>query len=746
MMHTMKKMIRGINTLIILVAAAATMYGQINLSGKKIHELPALPSNIVDTNYLLIEADPINGKPYKVKKSTLIIGSSGVVDGNKGDITVSGLSWTINGSSVQNGKLAMMANNTIKGNVSGTTASPQDITTSNLATVLGVDAKMGYADTASLSNRINSKQATLISGTNLRTINGNTLLGSSDLVISGSFTWGNATGDIANETELVDSLRKKQDTIPLGTTSQYYRGDKTWQTLNKTAAGLANVDNTSDLDKPISNATTFALSQKQAQLVSGTNIKTINNLDLLGSGNLTIGGGGGSQTLDQTLAYGNTTDTTMGIGVGSINASAQVEIASTTKGFLPPRMTTSQVNAISSPAEGLHAYDLTTHKPKFHNGTGWRSFATIVETQNNIGIGVDALGVLTSGTDNAYIGFGAGLSLTTGSRNIGIGLYAGANVIDGVGSVAIGYQALFSATNPVGSTAIGYGTLRNVTTGDQNTGIGYNAGYGITNGIWNTFVGAQSGYVTTTGRYNTSIGAVSLATNDTGWYNTAIGAGALSGILTDHNTAIGYLSQDLGVDGSNNTSVGSESAAFGLHNHNVTAFGFRAIRWASDTNTIAIGQYALANTKPSNNTIAIGSLIGYPEYYLNAKYNSNILIGNEIGISNATVDTIMNNNIIIGHGITTELDSVIIIGMASQTKTYINTGSIIVGGSASPVTSAQIEMNSTTKGFLPPRMTKTQRDAISSPATGLVIYQTDNTPGLRCYNGTNWMRYTETAD
>jgi hypothetical protein len=43
-------------------------------------------------------------------------------------------------------------------------------------------------------------------------------------------------------------------------------------------------------------------------------------------------------------------------------------------------------------------------------------------------------------------------------------------------------------------------------------------------------------------------------------------------------------------------------------------------------------------------------------------------------------------------------------------------------------------------------MTKTQRDAISSPVAGLAIYQTDNTPGLRVYNGTNWMKYTETAD
>lgn len=69
-----------------------------------------------------------------------------------------------------------------------------------------------------------------------------------------------------------------------------------------------------------------------------------------------------------------------------------------------------------------------------------------------------------------------------------------------------------------------------------------------------------------------------------------------------------------------------------------------------------------------------------------------------------------------------------------------------IGSMSNAVQSAQLEISSTTKGFLPPRMTKTQRDAISSPATGLVIYQTDNTPGLRCYNGTNWMRYTETAD
>ena len=62
-------------------------------------------------------------------------------------------------------------------------------------------------------------------------------------------------------------------------------------TISKSDVGLGNVDNTSDINKPISTATQAALNQKQNTLVSGTNIKTINNQSLLGSGNITIQGG-----------------------------------------------------------------------------------------------------------------------------------------------------------------------------------------------------------------------------------------------------------------------------------------------------------------------------------------------------------------------------------------------------------------------------------------------------------------------
>lgn len=56
----------------------------------------------------------------------------------------------------------------------------------------------------------------------------------------------------------------------------------------KTALALNNVDNTSDANKPISSATQTALDAKQATLVSGTNIKTVNGTSVLGSGNIAI--------------------------------------------------------------------------------------------------------------------------------------------------------------------------------------------------------------------------------------------------------------------------------------------------------------------------------------------------------------------------------------------------------------------------------------------------------------------------
>jgi hypothetical protein len=86
-----------------------------------------------------------------------------------------------------------------------------------------------------------SKQDTLVSGTNIKTINSTSLLGSGNVAV--------------------------EPTITATTSADYYRGDKTFATLNKAAVGLGNVDNTSDANKPVSTATQTALDAKTNKLV-----------------------------------------------------------------------------------------------------------------------------------------------------------------------------------------------------------------------------------------------------------------------------------------------------------------------------------------------------------------------------------------------------------------------------------------------------------------------------------------------
>ena len=70
-----------------------------------------------------------------------------------------------------------------------------------------------------------------------------------------------------------------------------------------------------------------------------------------------------------------------------------------------------------------------------------------------------------------------------------------------------------------------------------------------------------------------------------------------------------------------------------------------------------------------------------------------------------------------------------------------NNGSSVAIGTTQVVTSAVLNLASTNSGLLIPRMTKTQKDAINSPTTGLLIFQTDNTPGFYYYNGTLWVTF-----
>ena len=75
-------------------------------------------------------------------------------------------------------------------------------------------------------------------------------------------------------------------------------------------------------------------------------------------------------------------------------------------------------------------------------------------------------------------------------------------------------------------------------------------------------------------------------------------------------------------------------------------------------------------------------------------------------------------------------------GSSTAHATLASTGNLLIG-TTTDVASSKLTIESTTQGFLPPRMTTAQRDLISSPAAGLIIYNT-STNKHQGYNGSTW--------
>ena len=106
------------------------------------------------------------------------------------------------------------------------------------------------------------------------------------------------------------------------------------------------------------------------------------------SGTINEAGGGGTKVIagtyyNPTIIGGTNyshycyyaTSGAMIINSSTPNASAILQADSTTQGFLPPRMTTTQINAIASPAVGLMAYNTTLDCPVFYSAGGWRKIS-----------------------------------------------------------------------------------------------------------------------------------------------------------------------------------------------------------------------------------------------------------------------------------------------------------------------------------------------------------------------------------
>lgn len=174
-----------------------------------------------------------------------------------------------------------------------------------------------------------------------------------------------------------------------------------------------------------------------------------------------------------------------GIGITAPNTSSILDITSTTKGLLIPRMTTTQRNAISTPATGLLIYNTTTKTYDTYDGTTWIGGFT---KQN---YGTNSINLITSGstptTTDRAINIGHS---NTVNQVVGV-VVGSSSTVTGTGGVAIGFSAsaasgLSIAMNGqiVTSTGNGIAIGQNIsaTTGDvviaDNVGFSSNIYFG----------------------------------------------------------------------------------------------------------------------------------------------------------------------------------------------------------------------------------------------------------------------------
>ena len=210
----------------------------------------------------------------------------------------------------------------------------------------------------------------------------------------------------------------------------------------------------------------------------------------------------------------------------------------------------------------------------------------------------------------------------------------------------------------------------------------------------NLFLSADGPTGITTGDYNIGIGSKALKQLTTASQNIAIGYETLLGVITSaaRNIAIGFNTLRSNTTGSRNTGVGHSA---GYANQ------------TGDSNT-AIGDSALFNNTGSRNT-ALGEYAGV----LQTNKNGNVYLGYRAGYNNNTDNKLFIANTDTGAG------SKLLTGKFDTDQIGIN----IDPASIDPAAILQLE--STTKGFLPPRMTTAQRLAIASPPNGLLVLDTD---------------------
>jgi len=167
----------------------------------------------------------------------------------------------------------------------------------------------------------------------------------------------------------------------------------------------------------------------------------------------------------------------VGVGTANPNSSAALDVTSTSQGFLPPRLTTSERDGITTPAEGLLIYNRTSKWVEFFNGTDWISMIDGSITTSGPAIGDTTEGgmiayIFQSGDPGYVVGETHGLIVTL--SDIGVAPWGCmGTVISGADGTALGTGAQNTIDIENGCTSAGTAAdlCANYANTDTGTGV-----------------------------------------------------------------------------------------------------------------------------------------------------------------------------------------------------------------------------------------------------------------------------------
>ncbi len=433
----------------------------------------------------------------------------------------------------------------------------------------------------------------------------------------------------------------------------------------------------------------------------------------------------------------------VGIGTTTPNASAALDVTSVTQGILVPRMTTTQRQAISNPATGLLVYDMTSNSFWFKSNAQW---VELIDTSNTV--------VHKNGTD-IYAGMIGKVGIGTSTPTAKLEVKTAAPGLPGISHTdgVVTMQTNTTASAATISTTTNHSLQLNANNGTNhftitpagNIGVGSAtpaaklevktspglAGISHTDGVvtLQTKTTASAATINTTSNHSLQLNA----NNGTNQFTIAptgfIGINTASPQQQFHVNGNTYLQGNVGIN--------NASPAFPLCFAQVT--GEKIALYGNGSSNFGFG---LAASLMQMHTPSSAEAIGFG-YGSSAAFTENMRLTGDgkLGIGTTTPSEKLSvtgnanfsGSLTLGGGLAVGLGVAVAGGIAVAGGGGF--GGAVSTGVTTPDPSAQLDVSSTTKGLLMPRMNTTQRNSIPSPAEGLTVYNTDtHSPSYRTNN------------